>query len=205
MERIIAQGAEAILIKKDANLIKRRIVKLYRHTALDSMLRKRRNKKEAKLLEKAGKIINIPKIISADEKNAEIKMEFINGKVLSKELDNMKNSLKVCYEIGKSIALLHNHNIIHGDLTTSNMIFKNNRVYFIDFGLGFDSAKIEDKAVDLHLLKQAFESKHFKHWEKYYKESVKGYKENSKEAKLVLERLEKVEKRGRYKRKKREE
>src|SRR4030042_1167648 len=46
--------------------------------------------------------------------------------------------------------------IINGDLTTSNMILNpDNKLYFIDFGLSFHSNKIEDKAVDLHLLKQA--------------------------------------------------
>ena len=63
--------------------------------------------------------------------------------------------------IGESVARIHQKDIIHGDLTTSNMIFKNEKVFFIDFGLGYISRKIEDKAVDIHLLKQALEAKHF--------------------------------------------
>ena len=69
---------------------------------------------------------------------------------------------------------------------------------FIDFGLGFFSNKIEDKAVDLHLLKQALESKHFKKWDENFKEVLKNYK-ISKDSEKVLERLKKVESRGRYK------
>ncbi len=70
-------------------------------------------------------------------------------------------------------------------------------IFFIDFGLGFISTKIEDKAVDLHLLKQALEAKHFKNWEILWKEIEKNYK--FADAKKILERLKAVEKRGRYK------
>ena len=74
---------------------------------------------------------------------------------------------------------------------------KEDKVYFIDFGLAFQSHRAEDKAVDLHLLKQALEAKHFKHWEKLLQWVLKGYS-NSKNYKNVLERVEKVELRGRY-------
>ena len=77
------------------------------------------------------------------------------------------------------------------------MILKDNKIYLIDFGLGFFSSKIEDKAVDLHLLKQALESKHYENFEKYYKVILDNYKHKD-----VIKRLEKVELRGRYKRKK---
>jgi TP53 regulating kinase-like protein len=99
--------------------------------------------------------------------------------------------------LGENIAVLHQNDIIHGDLTTSNMILKNNKIYFIDFGLGFQSARIEDKAVDLHLLRQALESKHFKHWQTLFDAVLLGYKKLGNEA--VLLQLKKVESRGRYK------
>src|SRR4030042_1468937 len=72
------------------------------------------------------------------------------------------------------------------------------KIFLIDFGLGYISKKIEDKAVDLHLLKQALEARHFKNWEILFKEVLKGY-EDYKESNKVLERLKAVEKRGRYK------
>ena len=75
---------------------------------------------------------------------------------------------------------------------------KENKVYFIDFGLGFESKKIEDKAVDLHLIKQALEAKHFKNYEKFFRAIQEGYK-LSKHHEATLSRLKVVEKRGRYK------
>lgn len=200
MEHIIAQGAEAILIHKNGKLIKRRIPKGYRHPELDKKIRIRRTRSESKILEKISKIINVPKIISVKE--SEIDMEFIDGKKLSEHLDSLKNAPEICGKIGENIALLHNHDIIHGDLTTSNMILKDNRIYFVDFGLGFHSSRIEDKAVDLHLLKQALESRHFRRWQEFFDSALKGYKKNSKETEKILNQLKKVESRGRYKGKK---
>jgi len=127
-------------------------------------------------------------------------MDFVDGEKLSDHLNSfdLKKQKTVSKLIGRSISKLHDSNIIHGDLTTSNMILKNKEVYFIDFGLGFQSHKIEDKAVDLHLLKQALEAKHFKTWEILFKELLKSYS-TSKDSKKVLERLRAVERRGRYK------
>jgi Kae1-associated kinase Bud32 len=75
MQKIIQQGAEAILIQEKNVLIKRRIPKSYRLPFLDEKLRKQRTKKESKLLEKASKIIPVPKIIKTSEKNKEIEMD----------------------------------------------------------------------------------------------------------------------------------
>ncbi|MEM4259146.1 MAG: KEOPS complex kinase/ATPase Bud32 [Candidatus Pacearchaeota archaeon] len=159
-QKIIGTGAEAVLIHENGKLIKKRIKKSYRIDILDEKLRKQRTKKESKLLEKASKIISVPKLIKINEKTKEIEMQFLEGKKLSDYLDNLSNAEEICKAIGENIAKLHDANIIHGDLTTSNMILKDDKVYFIDFGLGFESKKIEDKAVDLHLIKQALEAKH---------------------------------------------
>ena len=193
---VLQQGAEAVIYLKDNKVIKKRVKKSYRLPLLDDKIRKRRTKSEAKLLRKAYEIITIPEVNKEDEKTKEIIMEFIDGAKLSDSLDEfpLKNQKDILKEIGKSIAKLHKADIIHGDLTTSNMIFKNGEIYFIDFGLGFHSSKIEDKAVDIHVLKQALEAKHFQNWEILFKTFEKAY--NNKE---VLERLKKVEKRGRYK------
>src|SRR3989344_7908722 len=194
--KIIAKGAEAILYKQGNYLIKERIKKSYRIDDIDNKLRKYRTRSEARLLQKAE---NSPKVFNVDEKGMKIKMEFIDGKLIKNILDNLKNERRnlLLREIGGKIAKMHDSNIIHGDLTTSNMILKD-KVYFRDFGLGFNSNRIEDKAVDLHLLKQALESKHYRHFEESFKEVLEGYK-LSNDWKEVLERLEKVEKRGKYK------
>jgi len=99
--------------------------------------------------------------------------------------------------LGEQVLILHLSDLIHGDLTTSNVILKNGEIFIIDFGLGFVSKKIEDKAVDLHLLKQALEAKHFENWELLFESFLERYE--FEEGKKVVERLEVVEKRGRYK------
>ncbi len=198
-QKILCQGAEAKIILSDNFVIKDRIKKSYRLPELDEKIRKRRTKSESKLLTKASQIINSP--IPQESKNKyKITMPFIDGEKLSEHLDNfsLSKQKQICRQIGESIAKLHDENIIHGDLTTSNMILKDNKVFFIDFGLGFISHKFEDKAVDLHLLKQALEAKHFKNWKELVEEVFKGY-EKSKDSKIVFERLKAVEKRGRYK------
>ena len=200
MEEIIARGAEAVILRKGELILKRRIKKSYRLNIIDEGLRKNRTRREAKLLEKASKIIFVPKLLKADEKNKEIEMEFIKGKKLSEHLDSMPDREKICRRIGEFIAKLHDAGIIHGDLTTSNIILadKDKEIYFIDFGLGFNSNRIEDKAVDLHLIKEALEAKHFNFYKECFNEILEGYK-ISKNAEFVFKRLEKVEKRGRYK------
>jgi Kae1-associated kinase Bud32 len=196
-QKIIAQGAEAIIFLKNNQIIKNRIKKSYRWPILDEKLRKQRTKSEAKIINKLNSIINVPKIISTDQN--QILMEFIDGKKLSDNLDNLKNKNEIAEQIGREIAKFHDFNIIHGDLTTSNMIYKEkeNKVYFIDFGLGFHSERIEDKAVDLHLIKQALEAKHFLYWKSLFDSIIKAY--NSKDKIKILEQLKKVEARGRYK------
>ena len=231
---IIAQGAEALLIKSGNEVIKKRIKKSYRLPKLDIKLRRQRTRREFKLLQKASKIIPVPKITKIFE--YDLTLDFIKGKKLSDNLDSLKNALGICNLIGQNIAKLHDSNIIHGDLTTSNMIYvdnsqksnnfnkkhkdnssninninnasllnkdistrdNKNKVYFIDFGLGFESLKIEDKATDLHVLKEALEARHFKNADKFWPSVLKGYK-ISKNFKEAIKRLEKVEKRGRYK------
>ena len=194
---IIAQGAEAIILKKKHHLVKDRIPKSYRIPQLDQRLRKQRTRKEIKLLEKSYPLIPVPKVISSTEST--IALEEIKGKKLAICLDNVKNSKSICQQIGKSIAILHDNDIIHGDLTTSNMIISKNKVFIIDFGLGFESRRAEDKAVDLHVLKEALEARHLIKFNEFWKTILTSYKKTSKNQKETLKRLEAVEKRGRYK------
>lgn len=192
----IAQGAEAIIREKDNIIIKERFRKTYRIEELDQKLRKKRTKREARFMEKLP--IPGPKFISMDDKNMILEMKYIKGDIVKNILEK-KDYKKICREIGKKIAILHNQGMIHADLTTSNMILKD-EIYLIDFGLSFFSEKTEDKAVDLHLLKQALESKHYSIWEECFQNVLKGYKKADK-YKEIIKRLDKVEMRGRYKHK----
>ncbi len=193
--KLIGKGAEAELYQDKDKVIKKRISKGYRIKELDNTLRKSRTRREAKVLQKLPKEIPAPELIHMDDKNMDIDMTYVKGE---KVRDILDNNLSICKEIGEKIAIMHNAGIIHGDLTTSNMIF-NNKVYFIDFGLSYFSEKIEDKAVDLHLMRQALESKHYKVYEKAFEQVLKGYKFKSNNFKAIIERLEKVEARGRNK------
>ncbi|MFH1972907.1 MAG: KEOPS complex kinase/ATPase Bud32 [archaeon] len=200
--KLIQQGAEAKIFYKDGTIIKERVKKEYRHESIDSFIRKKNTRQEVRLLQKASKLIPVPDVIDSCDKEMVIKMEFLEGKKLRDVVDEMdsKERKKIFERVGKKIAKLHNEHIIHGDLTTSNLILKD-KIYFIDFGLGFISTKIEDKAVDLHLIKKALESKHYKHAEESFYAVLKGYKKESKEFSKVWNRFEKVCGRGRYKKK----
>jgi TP53 regulating kinase-like protein len=188
--------------------------KSYRLPEIDNELRKSRTNREAKVIQSMP--INAPKLYSVDNKAMKIEMEYIDGEKLSDVLEK-KDYRKICKEVGQMIAEMHRKDMIHGDLTTSNMILasgtkdksynrtqdktnqriekqKKDSVYFIDFGLSFFSTKIEDKAVDLHLLRQALESRHYTIYEESFKAMLEGY-----EDKEVIKRLEEVEKRGKNK------
>lgn len=198
--KLIAQGAESKLFLEKSRVIKDRFRKTYRIKEIDDKLKKARTKREAKILDKLQTInFPAPELISSNEKDT-LEIKYIKGNLL-RNLLKKNNCIKLSREIGEKVAILHNNNIIHHDLTTSNMIF-NKEIYFIDFGLSFFSTKIEDRAVDLHLLKEALESKHSKIWEKCYKAALGSYAKKAKDGKQVIKRLEVVEKRGRYKHKK---
>lgn len=202
---IIGRGAEAIIYKDGNSVIKERISKGYRLPILDKQIIKRRTKAETKILKKASEITNVPQPQETKEIN-KIKMPYIKGEKLSDFLDSYNQELqeKIMFQIGKSISKLHKEGIIHGDLTTSNMIYisksKTPIIYLIDFGLGYLNGKYENKGVDIHLLKQALEAKHFTNWKTLFQEFEIGYRSiEPQEAQKVFEKLSTIEKRGRYK------
>jgi TP53 regulating kinase-like protein len=201
--KVIGRGAEAVLYLESGRIIKERVKKGYRHPDIDLRIRKMCTRRENKLLFSASSLIDVPKVFDFSDSEMKITMEFIIGDTLRDVLDSLPKTkrVKVCEQLGCSIALLHDASIIHGDLTTSNFILKDNKVFFIDFGLGFFSVKAEDKAVDLHLLRQALESKHYRHFEECFDAVISGYKKTSVNAKQTLDRFVAVERRGRYKRK----
>jgi TP53 regulating kinase-like protein len=199
-KKLLAQGAESKLFLDKDRVVKDRFRKTYRIREIDDRLRKFRTKREAKLLDKLQAIgFPSPRLIFNNEKDT-LEIQYIKGTLLKNILNN-NNCIKLSREIGEKIAILHNNNIIHHDLTTSNMVL-DKEIYFIDFGLSFFSEKIEDKAVDLHLLKEALESKHSMIWEKCYKAALGSYRKKAINGDDVLKRIKIVEKRGRYKHKK---
>jgi len=194
--KLIAQGAESKLYVKGDLLVKKRVKKSYRIKQLDLKLRRLRTRAETRMMKRAIKIINVPRIHEVSE--FEIKMDYINGPVLR---DVLRENLKELSQLGVMIAKLHEHDYIHGDLTTSNMILKDGELFLIDFGLSEVNKSIEAKAVDLHVLKQALEAKHHQDYKQAWKVIKEAYLKDYKQGKEVLKRLKKVEARGRYKKK----
>jgi TP53 regulating kinase-like protein len=187
-----AQGAEASILEKNGILLKKRLPKKYRLTEIDEKLRVFRTRREHKILVKLRKAgLNVPKAKIVDKTTLEL--EFIKGHLVKEILEDKPELMQ---QITLQIALLHDQDYVHQDLTTSNMIFAD-KVYLIDFGLAFHSARFEDKAVDIHLLKQALESKHHTIQENMMKIFWKHY--NPKHKLEIKQRFDKVELRGRHK------
>ncbi len=161
MDSFHKKGAEAELLKTkykgSMTLLKKRIPKGYRNNLLDGRIRKRRTRSEAKIIRALAPIIKVPEIFYVDEKKCEIAMEFIEGKMLKEIIENMPELATLA---GKEIKKIHEQNIIHGDLTTSNILYANKALCFIDFGLGYFSKKVEDKATDLIVFKKTFNATH---------------------------------------------
>ncbi|RLJ00714.1 MAG: Kae1-associated kinase Bud32 [Candidatus Aenigmatarchaeota archaeon] len=190
--KLIFQGAEAKIYFDGEKIIKERVSKNYREEELDKFLRKSRTRKEAKLLSDVKRIgIKVPILFETEQFRLE--MEFIDGVKLKKLLDKA-NCGKFCKKMGEGVSKMHIIDIIHGDLTTSNIIVKNNELYFIDFGLGVETKNLEQKAADLLNLYQNFRSIHYELdcW-KYF---LEGYK--NEETAKILDVFEKMLKRRRY-------
>jgi TP53 regulating kinase-like protein len=201
--QIIKQGAESILyldnFENQEVLVKERIPKRYRIKEIDDRLRKERTKKEVRLLTEARKFgIETPAILAVEENK--IVMQFIDGKTVKEFFYSAKeNEIKaISQEIGRIVGLLHSNGIIHGDLTTSNMILKNGKVFFIDFGLGEFSKKIENQGVDLNLLEEALKATHFRIYSLIWQNLLEAYKKEYKAANEVLLKVNEIEKRARY-------
>jgi TP53 regulating kinase-like protein len=125
-------------------------------------------------------------------------MQQIDG-VLVRNLKGAKLK-SACTEIGKITATLHKNGIVHGDLTTSNFISKNNKIYAIDFGLAQKSIRVEDHAVDLRLYKEILSSAHVQVMETLWNAFLNGYKSiiGTERFNKILNQLSIVEGRGRY-------
>ncbi|MCX6774856.1 MAG: KEOPS complex kinase/ATPase Bud32 [DPANN group archaeon] len=194
--KLIANVEEAILYKDGDKIIKERISKSYRIKEIDTKLRKERTRMEARILEKLARArVNVPRVLKVDEAKTTLEIEEIKGEKVRDYLLKSKDT-KIFRQIAEQVELMHSAGIVHGDLTTSNMILSKNKIFLIDFGLSGHSDRVEDKAVDLHLLKECLKSKHFEIWEPAWKVFEKNYGIGE-----VINRLKVVERRGRYKEK----
>ncbi|HEC89170.1 MAG TPA: Kae1-associated serine/threonine protein kinase [Thermoplasmatales archaeon] len=204
-EKIIYQGAEAKIVLSEylarKVIQKRRLHKRYRIKEIDEKLISTRTKEEAKLMAAARRQgVAVPIIYDVDLKQGIITMEYLDGSRIKDIFNSLKDEerKKLCYKIGESIAKLHNGDIIHGDITTSNMILYEDKIHFIDFGLGEINSEVEAKGVDLHLLMEAIASTHARYIDSFNYVML-GYQDFYKGDINEIERkIDDVIRRGRY-------
>lgn len=200
-------GAEARLdssrwMERDV-VLKQRVVKGYRHPSIDRSLQTFRIKNEVRLMLEARRAgISVPIIYSVDYANNRIVMQEISGPRVKDALNELPEpeARGLCAKMGEITARLHASDIVHGDLTTSNMLLEGGRIVLIDFSLGSKTSELEDKGVDMHLLEEAFHSAHHQRSDLYdvVKES---YVRTHPSGNEVLKKVKEIEKRGRYTRK----
>jgi TP53 regulating kinase-like protein len=196
--QLVKRGAEADIYLTDwygrKAVAKVRAPKSYRHSVLDSSVRRHRTVHEAGIMSQAKAAgVRTPFVYFVDPVRAEIIMEFVEGRIAKDVLD-----ADLCRQMGRLAALLHAANIIHGDLTTSNFIV-GNKLVLLDFGLAYYSERIEDMAVDLRLIKEVFTSAHVS-LKGAFASFVRGYAgvAGRKRTERILENVKEIERRGRY-------
>ncbi len=202
--QVIRRGAEAEIRRSEFMgrkvLVKSRVPKSYRHPELDRTLRAHRTRVEARLLQEARSCgVPTPVIYDIDLVNAELWMQEIDGPRAKDALASADEAevRRICQDIGRMVARLHANGMTHGDLTTSNMILQDGRVWFIDLSLGVKAASLEEMGVDLHLLREAFQSAHSDMMYAYdiIAETYAGEFQGGRE---VLAKVKDIEERGRY-------
>ena len=205
---LIKKGAEASIYLGEwfgrKVIFKRRHPKKYRIPELDREVQMQRTKHEPQIIHRA-KIAGVPTpiIYMVDLKEATIIMEFVEGKQVKQILNELSDEdrISLCYKIGKLIGRLHRSGIIHGDLTTSNMILTpHGNIVLIDFGLSELSVELEARGVDIHLMKRALTSTHYKYADECFNAIIRGYEEIMGEdaTREVLNKVKEIERRGRY-------
>lgn len=229
---LITQGAEALLYKTtfltpDANAaLKVRPSKPWRHPTLDKRLTRQRILAEARVLVKCRKEgVDVPAVLGMSWEEGWVALEWIEGKTVKEAIwqkgDSGEDELRGLLEqIGRCVGRLHAVGVVHGDLTTSNMILRpfvnststtgagaggegssgglEGEIVLIDFGLATQAVQEEDRAVDLYVLERAFGSTHPKE-EGMFGVVLEAYAGSYKGAKTTLKRLEDVRMRGRKK------
>jgi len=205
---LLKKGAEASLYLADWHgrcvIIKTRLPKAYRPAALDLSIRRYRTVHEPQLMHEAKRAgVPTPTIFMVDVENSTIVMEYVESRQVKQLLDGLSEPQrrKLCIKIGESVAKLHRNGLVHGDLTTSNMLLDaSGRLFLVDFGLGDKTVELEAQGVDLHLLRRALQSTHFQFAESCFAYVLKGYADiaGAEVAEAVLMKTREIEKRGRY-------
>ncbi|VVB50821.1 KEOPS complex subunit Bud32 [uncultured archaeon] len=195
---LVHKGAEAELFREGDVLLKRRSQKKYRIPEVDDLIRKRRTRREAKVLKQLAEMgVPAPKLISVDEKSCELKMEYIDGKKakdLFEELP-MKEAEALSRRVGELLKQVHDAHIIHNDLTGSNLLVtKKIGVHLIDWGLSVQSTRTEDKAMDLVVYRRNLQATHPQRFQHLWDAMTQGYGQETD----AIKQVQKILHRGRY-------
>lgn len=207
LPKLIYKGAEAEIYLEnwfgELCVRKKRVAKPYRVAELDETIRRTRTVHEATLMQETRKLgVPVPTIHHIDLESSSFLMEYLNGPTLKEELSGLApgDREKKCRLLGKLVAQMHEGGIVHGDMTISNVISVQGRLFLIDFGLGGFSREIEDRGVDVLLLNRAMKSTHIKFHSNIFAAFLAGYTAQAgrKMGKLTLEKMHEIERRGRY-------
>ncbi len=191
MAEEIGRGAEAVITRDGDRVTKWRRPKGYRMPALDERIRRERTVMESRIISEARRC-GVPTPIVLDVDQFSLTMEHIEGAKLKDVIDP-----DISEKVGELVGRLHACGIVHGDLTTSNMILKGEKIYFIDFGLAFHDKGLEAQGVDVHVFFQTVKSTH-DHSEMLIEAFGRGYAKTYSRAGDVLKRVREIEARGRY-------
>jgi len=207
LPELIYKGAEAEIYletwHEELIVRKSRVVKPYRIPQLDEAIRRSRTAHEASMMHEVRKLgVAVPVIKHIDADSCTLIMEYINGPTLKQELNTlpMKTRALRCRKLGELLARMHQGGVVHGDLTISNVLSENGKLFMIDFGLGNFSTEIEDRGVDLLLLTRVLKSTHYAFSGPLFQAFVRGYSTElgRTEANKALAKMHEIEKRGRY-------
>ena len=201
------RGAEADLFTSHLPpwkvVVKRRVRKSYRNEQLDVGIRKERTVKESSVIHEsklAG--ARTPSILGLDLEHSSIVMTFVEGTLARNIVDSMRAQERdsLLEELGRQVGRLHSAGIIHGDLTTSNIILSSEgKPFLIDFGMAARSTEAEDFGTDLHLLQRSLTATHALDPASSLKKVAKGYREMvGKRAEPNLRKAVEIGRRGRY-------
>jgi len=200
----LTSGAEGSVFETEflgrPTVSKVRFPKKYRNPELDSAIRSRRIRSEARLLREARIAgVRTPVVYSADPTEGTLIMEKVDGPTAKAYLDaHPERAEEICAAIGRDLARLHDASVSHGDLTTSNIIVcPDGRLCFIDFSMGTYPADEEAIGVDIRLLERAFASAH-PGLEKAYAALIEAYCTCKKDSDKVMDKVQEIKERGRY-------
>jgi TP53 regulating kinase and related kinases len=203
--RLLYRGAEADVIQGDWQgleaVYKVRNPLRYRLPVLDEEIRRQRTVHEAEMIHQAKNSgVSAPYLYDVDPPASTLVMEYVKGSRLKDVIAKAEGTEEVFQEFGRNVGLLHRAGIMHGDLTTANVVRRNGALVFIDFGLSIRTERLEDHAVDLRLIKETLQGAHPEVAAPAMDAMNRGYAGvlGPARSRAVFRQLQSIERRGRY-------